>query len=94
MKVLAFLGAVGVGVFSGAWIIALRRRHSRITRPVVNINEASQQEMMQALGLDAAMAERIMEQRPYPSKIDLLGRMVIPASLYDSIRSQIICKAS
>lgn len=94
MKVLAFLGAVGVGIFSGAWIIALRRRHSGVTNPVVNINEASQQEIMQALGLDAAMAERIMEQRPYPSKIDLLGRMVVPVAVYDSIRGRISCRAS
>ena len=54
MKVLSFLGAVGLGIFSGAWIIAVRRRRavSRSTgnRPVININEASQQELMQGLG--------------------------------------------
>ncbi len=26
MKLLSFLGAVGLGIFSGAWIIAARRR--------------------------------------------------------------------
>ena len=82
MKVLSFLGAVGLGIFSGAWIIAARRRaggsRSSVNRSVININEASQQEIMQALGLNAEIAERIVEQRPYPSKIDLLGRMVVP----------------
>ncbi len=28
MKVLSFLGAVGLGIFSGAWIIAARRRRA------------------------------------------------------------------
>jgi DNA uptake protein ComE-like DNA-binding protein len=95
MKVLSFLGAVGLGVFSGAWIIASRRRRQTgVSRSLININEASQQEIMQALGLDAEFAERIVEHRPYPSKIDLLGRMVIPGETYNSIKNRISYKAS
>ena len=99
MKVLSFLGAVGLGIFSGAWIIASRRRREDIRRssvntPTININEASQQEIMQALGLDAELAERIVEQRPYPSKIDLLGCMVVPEEIYNSIKHRISYKAS
>ena len=67
---------------------------SSANRSVVNINEASQQEIMQALGLDAELAERIVEQRPYPSKIDLLGRMVVPEEIYNSIKHRISYKAS
>jgi Helix-hairpin-helix motif len=93
MKVLSFLGAVGLGIFSGTWMIAARRR-AGIRRSIININEASQQEIMQTLGLNAEVAERIVEQRPYPSKIDLLGRMVIPAEIYDSIKNRISYKAS
>ncbi len=99
MKVLSFLGAVGLGVFSGAWILASRSRRaggkgSLLNRSTVNINEASQQQIMQVLGLDAELAERIVEQRPYPSKIDLLGRMVIPGEVYNSIKNRISYKAS
>ncbi|MGZ4874710.1 MAG: ComEA family DNA-binding protein [Candidatus Angelobacter sp.] len=86
-------------MFSGAWIIAARRRHTQVSRSftnrsTININEASQQEIMQVLGLNAELAERIVEQRPYPSKIDLLGRMVIPGEVYDSIKNRISYKAS
>ena len=98
MKVLSFLGAVGLGIFSGAWIIASRRRRADARKsydgPTININEASQQEIMQSLGLDAGMAERIVEHRPYPSKIDLLGRMVVPEEIYNSIKHRISYKAS
>jgi DNA uptake protein ComE-like DNA-binding protein len=94
MKVLSFLGAVGLGVFSGAWIIAARRRRALVSRSFININEASQQEIMQSLGLEADLAERIVEHRPYPSKIDLLGRMVIPGEVYNSIKHRISYKAS
>ena len=41
MKVLSFLGAVGLGIFSGAWIIASRRRRTDMNRsfngPTINI---------------------------------------------------------
>ena len=98
MKLLSFLGAVGLGIFSGAWIIASRRRRTDARKPfsgpTININEASQQEIMQGLGLDAEIAERIVEQRPYPSKIDLLGRMVVPEETYNSIKHRISYKAS
>ncbi len=98
MKLLSFLGAVGLGIFSGAWIIAARRRGevSRSTGnwSVININEASQQELVQSLGVDAELAERIVEHRPYPSKIDLLGRMVVPEEIYNSIKHRISYKAS
>ena len=98
MKVLSFLGAVGLGIFSGAWILAARRRgslgKSSVNTSTININEASQQELMQSLGLDADVAERIVEHRPYPSKIDLLGRMVVPEEIYNSIKQRISYKAS
>src|SRR4029077_4541286 len=98
MKLLSFLGAVGLGIFSGAWIIAARRRRevsgSTTNMSVININEGSQQELMQSLGVDAQLAERIVEHRPYPSKIDLLGRMVVPEEIYNSIKHRISYKAS
>lgn len=59
----------------------------------MNINEASQQEMMRVLGLDSETAERIVEHRPYPSKLDLLGRMVVPEEIYLSIKDRIAYKA-
>jgi len=98
MKLLSFLGAVGLGIFSGAWIIASRRRAggSRLSanRSVININEASQQEIMQILGLDAETADRIVEHRPYPSRLDLLGRMVVSNDVYLTIKDKIVYRAS
>ncbi len=81
----------------GFWFRAAGVRaqgRSFVNRSAININEASQQEIMQALSLDAELAERIVEQRPYPSKIDLLGRMVIPEGVYNSIKHRISYKAS
>lgn len=94
MKVLSFLGAIGFGIFSAAWIVGLRRRSSPLRGKLININQASQEEIMRSLGLDAETAERIVEQRPYPSKIDLLGRMVVPGAVYNAIKNRISYQAS
>lgn len=93
MKVLSFLGAVGLGIFSGAWLVALQKRGQH-KRTLVNINEASQEELARSLGLPPEIAERIVEHRPYPSKIDLLGRMVVPEEIYVAIKNRISYKAS
>jgi radical SAM superfamily enzyme with C-terminal helix-hairpin-helix motif len=95
MKFLSLLGALGAGVFAAAWLASLQRRGQGV-RPVsrpLNINEASQQELMRVLGLDRETAERIVEHRPYPSKLDLLGRMVIPEEVYRAIKDRIAYKA-
>lgn len=104
MKVLSFLGAMGVGIFVAAWLASLQRKgqtpalrldRQKFGRPSggLNINEASQQDLMRVLGLDAATAERIVEHRPYPSKLDLLGRMVVPEEVYRQIKDRIVYKA-
>ena len=95
MKVLSLLGALGAGIFAAAWLAGLQRRGSA-AQPrsgLLNINQASQQELMHVLGLDADTAERIVEHRPYPSKMDLLGRMVVPEEIYRSIKDRIVYKA-
>lgn len=131
MKVLSFLGAVGMGIFVASWLArsqrkgvagqgtrsasdvsgrsvgpsnrgASNRRASNrgaankgaANRGALNINEASEQEMMRVLGLDAETAERIVEHRPYPSRIDLLGRMVVPNDVYETIKDKIVYRAS
>lgn len=96
MKVFSFLGAIGVGIFAAAWLASLQRKGQRPATEqsgFLNINQASEQDLMRVLGLDAATAERIVEHRPYPSKLDLLGRMVVPEEVYREIKDRIVYKA-
>jgi DNA uptake protein ComE-like DNA-binding protein len=96
MKILSWLGAVGIGVFAGTWLFSRKSRRGSVRPPrseALNINEASHQELVSFLGLDPETADRIVEHRPYPSKIDLLGRMVIPEEVYVAIKDRIAYKA-
>lgn len=93
MKVVSFFGAMGFGIFAGVWLAELQHRRAQRSK-LLNINQASQQEIMTVLGLNAQLAEQIVEHRPYPSKIDLLGRMVVPEEVYVAIKDRIAYKAS
>lgn len=93
MRVLAWLGAVGLGVFTGAWLVRSGPKRTA-GGEFLNINEATREQIVSVLGLDAVVAERIVEHRPYPSKIDLLGRMVVSDDIYNSIRHRITHRAS
>jgi DNA uptake protein ComE-like DNA-binding protein len=98
MKFLSVLGALGAGIFAAAWLASLQRRGQvQVTRGFrarqVNINQASREELMRVLDVDNETADRIVEHRPYPSKLDLLGRMVVPEEVYVSIKDRIVYKA-
>ena len=96
MKILSILGAIGAGIFAASWLARAQRRGAAgqgWRGRLININQASQQEIMSVLGLDADTAERIVEHRPYPTKLDLLGRMVVPEDVYVTIKDRIVYKA-
>jgi len=56
---------------------------------LLDLNTASQQELEALNGIEPALAEKIVENRPYLTKIDLVGRMVIPQLVYEAIKHDI-----
>ena len=54
----------------------------------VDLNEASPEELMQ-LGLNSETVNRLIENRPYRNKLELLSRIVVTEDVYDSIKEQI-----
>ena len=87
------LGAVGITVGVGA-LLGFRRqpRPARaIPRPkgrLVELNQATMQDFLD-IGLDEQTAARIIEERPYRNKLELVSRMVVPAEVYEMIRNKI-----
>ena len=69
---------------------ARRREIShRTAEGLLDLNTASQQELEALNGIGPVLAERIVENRPYLTKIDLVGRMVIPELAYEAIKHDI-----
>jgi competence protein ComEA len=59
---------------------------------LIDINTASKAELEPLKGIGPARAEAIIKGRPYKGKDDLVQKKIIPQSVYDDIKGQIIAK--
>ena len=71
--------------------IAERRKEMAKIKPV-DINSASEQQLRKLPGIGAADAKRIIENRPYASKVWLVTNKVIGEGPYANIKHQIVAK--
>ena len=63
-------------------------REELVSHHLTDLNVAGI-EQLKELGLDADSAARLIENRPYRSKLELVSRMVLPQELYAAIKNRI-----
>lgn len=56
----------------------------------IDINHASERELLKVPGMTPTWARRIVRFRPYHSKVDLLDRGVVSAAVYGRIKDYVI----
>ena len=59
-----------------------------ISNHLTDLNQADRAHLLD-LGLDAQSVERLIENRPYRSKLELVSRMVLAEKLYAEIKDKI-----
>jgi DNA uptake protein ComE-like DNA-binding protein len=52
----------------------------------IDINSATRDQLTGLPGLTGELADRIIENRPYRNKLELLSRLVVPEEIYNSIK--------
>ena len=62
------------------------------TKELVDINSASLAELTAIKGISEGEAEKIVKNRPYARKDDLVSRTIMPQGSYDKIKDQITAK--
>ena len=58
----------------------------------VDLNSASPAELQKLPGIGEALSKKIVENRPYKRKDELVQKKVIPAPTYDKIKDHVIAK--
>jgi DNA uptake protein ComE-like DNA-binding protein len=97
MRLLYVLSAAGFALFlSGVYSARTTQPQKRTERrslrsysgALLDLNAASVDELRAVDGL-ADFAERILDERPFRTKIDLLERMIVPDAVYNEIKDRI-----
>jgi DNA uptake protein ComE-like DNA-binding protein len=66
---------------------------SRITNgELLDINSASEKQLMAVKGIGVEYSDRIIAGRPYFNQEQLVTRKIIPREIYEAIKDQIIAK--
>ena len=60
----------------------------------LDINSASEDELKALPGIGDAYAKKIIENRPYQGKDELVSRNILPQTTYAKIKGQIIARQS
>jgi DNA uptake protein ComE-like DNA-binding protein len=63
--------------------------HDLASENLTDLNRGDASELRR-LGLSQALAERIVENRPYRSKLELVSRLILPEAEYTAIRDRIV----
>lgn len=86
---------------AAALLLALNPVHAVQPPPIIvaqakaqqiDINRAKAEELMTLKGIGEARAKAIIKGRPYARKDELVQKKIIPQSVYDEIKDQIIAK--
>jgi competence protein ComEA len=91
------LGTVGTSIAQTSADSSMGANASKAAAAVgekLDINSATKDQLDALPGIGSAYAEKIIAGRPYRTKRDLVTKKIIPQSLYEKIKDQIIAHHS
>jgi hypothetical protein len=86
------LAAAFVGAFTLGTIQRRRRYVAGYREPLVDINSATREQLMSLGIVESFTLDRLIENRPYRNKLELVARRVITDDIYDQIKHDIVVR--
>jgi len=92
IAVLMLLCTVGVGQSAGAGSGKAGSSVTTTKTDLLDINSATKEQLDALPGIGSAYAQKIIDNRPYRMKTDLVTKKIIPQATYKQIADKIIAK--
>jgi len=84
-----FLAGIGAASALAQFASWRRARPAAQAQAGLDLNVCTREELLSVLGINDELAERILDNRPYRSKFDLLNRLVISETVFSRVRSKV-----
>jgi DNA uptake protein ComE-like DNA-binding protein len=91
LLVLACAGTAGAQIKKEATAQKSTQKPAEKTQ-LIDINSASKDELKVLQGIGDVTAQKIIDNRPYKNKTQLVSKKIVSQSVYDKISGQIIAK--
>ncbi len=88
-KLVWFLAGIGAAAGLAQFASWRRAEAARQVEAGLDLNKCSREELLQVAGIDGDLAERILDNRPYRSKFDLLNRRIVSETIFIRLRSRV-----
>ncbi len=84
--------SAGKAVAHGTTSAAKSVKNTVTDTKLVDLNSASKAELEELPGIGTAYSQKIIDNRPYRAKTDLVRKKVIPQATYNKIKDKVIAK--
>lgn len=77
------------GIVFGFWVAGqLRDAGNRVGKSIsaLDLNQCTREDLLALPGMNGVFTDRIIANRPYRHRLDLVARMVVPSGIYQNIR--------